>query len=803
MAENDKSLGGRIKFYWEWGFKILLFIFGAVSLFGYFDLTGKIMGAGMLFMLWLHFDPAGLALGNSKKWLNYVVIAIFYIFVLDTFTQVIQTTNTQSPEFQNGYVPIDNFLSKALGWAYHPIREYIISIHNGQVSLSGFSSAFGFLALISISLYVTFFMELEKDSLAYPIVSLLKRKEEFWSRIISNKLTIFSPLKFLLSLSCLIIFSHYFFNLVNQWMLVTIGNSTFIIAFFFAAKDIKNTGIKILDKIGSFDEELIYFVRKIFHDPKNFILGFSILLGFHYLSDINLFFIPYIIPSVDIDEYYLSLVDKSNHLSIPALFANESAPTIISWLVNFAVYAFSILGALFIFLVPVAFIFMGLAGKNVKDYLEKKRHRIILYVMLISMTIFILSPWISMRGLYQDESEHISGIYGVDLNTRMISEAGIPVMYLFAIILVLGAISIKFAETHWMQEYSITLIFLYSLAYIGLYVWYFYTSAAQYYFALLQYAFSSADILLLLLFSGLIAMETLFYIGGFVYMGYILSRYIITQKTKYIVTDHSMIVWTVALVGIPAFFLFRETADATIIASIVIASFFLFSYALYREFTGVEYKDDYILGVSQVIAVFQILAVAEIFERGFLGESLLLVVGGLLLLLLSLVSLRFFRIGLPIKSISLKDFIHILIFGVSFGILFYFIPDPFITKTSVSFGMLLFYIVLASIAEEVLFRGVVMSISEKAFSYRMAVFLQSLVFSLVHFIALKSILNYYTAEGFSGALLLLYIIIYAILLFSFGMFAAFIYHNKDRNILHPIIFHFTANLLPLLIYKAF
>ena len=800
---ENETFTGRIKFYLNWGFKIALFLFGVVSLFGYFDLTGKIIGAFMLFLLWLHFDPVGLALGNSKKWINYFIIAIFYIFVLDTFTQVIQTTNIQSPEFQNGYVPIDNFLSKTFGNGYQAIRQYIIGIHYGEISLSEFSSTFGFSALLLISLYITFSLELEKDSLAYPIVVLLRRKEEFWSRIISNKFTLYSPLKFLLTLFCLIIFSHYFFNLVNQWMLVTIGNSTFIIAFFLVAKDIKNTGITILDKIGNFDEELIYFVRKIFHDPKKFILGFSILLGFHYLSDVNLFFIPYTIPTVDIDEYYLRLVGEANHLPIASLFAKESAATVWHLIANFAVYIFSVFGAFSIFLIPVAFIFMGIAGKNVKDYLERKHNRILLYFMMISITVFILSPWISMRGLFQDASGNILGIYGVDLNTRTISEAGIQPVYLFALIILLAAISIKFAEKHWMQEYSITLIFLYSLTYLGLYIWHFFTSAAYYYSALIQFVFSPLNITLLVLFSALLIIEALFYLGGFVYLGYILSRYIITQKTRYIVTSNSMIIWTVALIGIPAFFLYRETPDATTIASIIIASFFLFSYALYKEFTGVEYKDDYILSVNQVIAAFQILVIAEIFERGFLGESLLLVIGGVLLLLLSLISLRFFKIYLPIKDINPKGFIHIIIFGMAFGILFYFIPDPFVAQSKADFGMVLFYLAMAAIAEEVLFRGIIMNISEKAFSYRMAVFLQSLVFALIHFVALSSIINYYILSGFTAMLLFFYILIYAILLFSFGMFAAFIYHNKNRNIIYPIIFHFTANLLPLVIFRFF
>ena len=37
--------------------------------------------------------------------------------------------------------------------------------------------------------------------------------------------------------------------------------------------------------MGNFDEGLIYFLRKVFNTRKYFLVGFSILLAFHYLTD--------------------------------------------------------------------------------------------------------------------------------------------------------------------------------------------------------------------------------------------------------------------------------------------------------------------------------------------------------------------------------------------------------------------------------------------------------------------------------------------------------------------------------------
>lgn len=805
MAEDEKkegTLGSGLKFWLDVGFKVLMLIFGIVSFFGYFDLTGKIMGTVMLFFLWLHFSPVDLMFGKSKKWLNYAVIIVFYIFVLDTFTQIIQTTDTAKGEFRYGFDVIDRLLLENAGSIYSPLRQLLADIHSSSISVSGFSSYFGFIAIIFIALYITFFLEWEKDSLAYPLTYFIKKDQRFWENVISRKKTAYLIPKFLLGILCLLLFSHYFFNLVNQWMLVTIGNSTFIIAFFFAVKDLKNTGIKLLDKIGGFDEELIYFIRKVFHDPRLFLTGFSILLAFHYLSDINLFFVPYLIPSVDIDPYYLSLVGQANHLPVISLLLNEANASLLEIAVNSAVYLFSVLGAFFIFFIPVAFIFMSISRKNVKDYLERRRHRILLYLIFVSMTVFILSPWISMRGLYQGTEGSILGIYGVDLNTQQISESGVHTAYVFLLIMLLLALCAVFSKTHWMQEYSITIITLYSLIYLGIYVWYFFTSAAFYYYNLILFAFSGKSIILFVLFAALLLMETLFYAGGFFYMGYRIARYIITQKTKYIITDNSMVIWTIILTAIPALLLFQETYNAVVLASIVIASLLAFNFALYKEFTGFERKDDYIFSVSLVIAVFQILVIAQLMGSAFLGESLLLMLGVILLLTLSLASLKFFSIELLAKKIEKKDFVYILVFGAAFGILFYFVPDPFIAKIGGDNGMLLVYLALAAIAEEVLFRGVVMNVSEKAFSLNRAIFLQSLVFTLVHFISLSAVLGYYTGIGFKGALLAFYLMVYAVLLYSFGMFVALLY-RREKNIMHPILFHFIVNLLPFIIYKLF
>jgi membrane protease YdiL (CAAX protease family) len=264
-------------------------------------------------------------------------------------------------------------------------------------------------------------------------------------------------------------------------------------------------------------------------------------------------------------------------------------------------------------------------------------------------------------------------------------------------------------------------------------------------------------------------MEILFYIGGFLYMGYRISRYIITQKTKYIVTDNSMILWTFLLLIIPVISLVKGTPDAISTAVIIVASFFLFSLALYKEFTGVEYKDDYILAITLIIMAFEAILILELFGLKFLS--------------------------------GFKEYLPLLILSGIFGLLFYFFPDPFLILTTMPLTYLFIYIPLAAITEELIFRGVLLNLSERAFTLGRALIIQSIVFMLVHFIGLSNIYLYYSSVGLTFSLTVLQIGIYALLLFLFGIFSGMLYLKHHRNIIIPIVLHMIVNLIPLIIFR--
>ncbi len=782
------------------GFKVALLLLGIINLFGPLGHVGDLMAVVTLFLLWIYFDPVKLMFGASRRWMSYAVVAIFYVFFIDVILQIFRALDTSSLEFKFLYRSTDTFLLNTAATLYTPVRQFIIDIITSNIDTSGISSSAGFILLLLFALYLTFFLDFEKESFTYPMIHFFKKDEKFWAELRQTKNNRYWPLKFFLAFFCLLIFSHYMFTLVTQWFIVTIGKSTFILAFLFAVKDIQNTKIKILDTMGSFDEKLIYYVRKVFYDPKYFLTGFSILLAFHYLSDINLFVLHYIFPLIPLDEYYVKFIATASRTPVVELLFAEQAGSIIDIAANTLVYIVSTAGAFFVFAIPTAFIFMTLTRKNVKDFFEKKRNWYLLYFMFISTAVFMLSPWMSIKALISQPGENL-GLYGVDLVTQPISSSGIPLRYLALGIVVMGIICFYFARAHWMQEYSITITFLLSLIYLGLYIWGFYISTLFYYLHLLTYSFATANILLLILFSILLILETLFYIGGFMYTGYIISREIITQKTKYIVTNNSMIIWTLVLLGLPMALLFGQTYESLRFTSVVLGCLFVFSYALYKEFTGVEYRDDYILSIAAAILVFHLLVVVEVFGGAFFDIESVLMFNAFGLLGSALALIKFFELRLNAFDISKREVATIIILGIIFGIFFYVVPDPFIGEFKSKTDIILIYILVTSLAEEFLFRGVIMTISEKAFSYQRALFLQSLVFMLIHFISIKSMISYYSLLGFPLWLLVLYLGIYGVLLFSFGFIAGLLYSANSKNIMRPVLFHLIVNIIPFVMLR--
>ncbi len=792
LLKRNKKTYEKAAFYAGWAFKISMLLFGIISLIGYFDLTGKILGAVLLFPLWLAFKPTKFLFGFDKKWLDHTILASFYVFVLDTFTRIIQTTKYNPVTLSK----IDFYLSALPEPAYRFIIDSSIWVYNSGPAISLFSANAGFVVLIILAVLISLTQKYDKGSMMYPLTGLFFRKEEFWDKFAGKGRHKYTFIKIIMSLAALLLFSHYFFNLVNQWFIVTIGNSTFIIAFFLSIKDLKNTGVKILDRMGGFDEELILVAKRVFHDQKYFILGFSVLLVFHFMSDATLFLVPYFIPSVNLDEYYVSVLNQGPHLSLKLLFDAEYISNPVEKVYYFITYIVSSLGLLFLFMLPIILLFLLVLRRHLREHLEKRHNRVFLYVICIASTVFLLAPWTEALPIIKDSAGNYVNVQGVDFITTRISDSGYSLIFVFTAMIVLSGIAVLFFGSRRLQEYAITLTFLYSLAFLGRYVWNFYISTAVYYFNLIKFSANSENFLLIVLFLALIIIETLFYLGGFIVFGYYVSRYLITQETKDIMSEKAIFTYTALFFLVPSILLYSETGHAITTTTIAIVSLLIFSFALYKEFKWQEHRDDYILGVSIVISIFQILFIMSFWAKNLSVISLLYIFmfsQPSIILAVSYAALLLFRIKLRFAPLEYGHLLKCAAFGVVFGSFFYLVTEPSMSQLGLPISLLFIYLALVAIAEEVLFRGILLKLAERAFSFEVAVLLQALVFASAHFVGIKAVFAHYSGIASAANTTALYAAVYFVMLYSFAVVSSFLYGRENKNITYPIVFHLVTN----------
>ncbi|MBS3159876.1 hypothetical protein J4436_03745 [Candidatus Woesearchaeota archaeon] len=191
-------------------FKLFLLCLGFLDFFnllpGSFNIIDKLLTAILLFCFWLRLSPTNFIIGTKNKKLDWLILFGFYILVIDTFL---------------------------------PFIEKDISIYSTLISY--ISLILGTSILIIIAFYFSKKNNIKELSVVYAVTNLIKKtnylKNNLWLRFFSIFIILFA-------------FSQYLFGLVNQWFMVSLDKSLFIVALIYAIKDLKSEKIKILNILG-------------------------------------------------------------------------------------------------------------------------------------------------------------------------------------------------------------------------------------------------------------------------------------------------------------------------------------------------------------------------------------------------------------------------------------------------------------------------------------------------------------------------------------------------------------------------
>ncbi|HLD11041.1 MAG TPA: hypothetical protein VJB89_03080, partial [Candidatus Nanoarchaeia archaeon] len=419
-------------------FKLFLLCLGFLDFFNLlpssFNIIDKSLTAILLFCFWLRLSPTNFIIGTKNKKLDWLILFGFYILVIDTFI---------------------------------PFIKRDISIYSTLISY--LSLILGISILIIISFYLSKKNNIKELSVVYSATNLINNylKNNPWLRSLSIFIILFA-------------FSQYLFGLVNQWFMVSLDKSLFIVAIIYAIKDLKSEKIKVLNILGSFDELVLSKITELFTTNKLY-LGISFLLIFHYLSDIGTFFIPYLF-GIEKDPYYFSRLGLENlHLSLIEHFQSESINILTT-----IIYILSGLGVLFLLIIPILFCCFIVFDVKIKDFIKGWKQYFLICFIALSIICFLFVPWINQKAIISS-----GGIIGVDFLTYKLSSVSFFNFETLFIILILIFVFLLLIRKF--KDILISSLFLGSLVFLGIFLWNYIYSIVNYYFNGILFFIESND----------------------------------------------------------------------------------------------------------------------------------------------------------------------------------------------------------------------------------------------------------------------------------------------------------------------
>ncbi len=760
------------------------------------DLFDKVLTTLILAAFWYALKPSKFIFGKRKKFLDISILVAFYVLVIDTFVTLVRVIELGDP-FMIKTNAVFSFLPNFI---YTPIKSLFLFVHNpvNATIISQFSIYIGFALLLGIALYSAFNMTYGKKSVMHSFARLFMRSEKSWKDFSDTK-GASRIIKFLISFIVLLAIYQYFFSLINQWFVVSLDKALLVLAILYAAKDFHSTKSKVFNKLGEFDEWLLKFITNTFTNEKKFFFGFGILLIFHFLSDLATFFLPYISGFMKIDPFYLNYLGDTAgalHQPIIALIAQESAASVFQTIITSLTYIFSTIGVLFLIILPIILLYTFITNVNMNNLLKQRFVEEGIVFFFFSSLLFLLAPWVKQKII------SVSGIQGVDFITTTISSS-LSINWLFFGFLGLLIVSLIFVLKLHYERPMLTLLFMGSLMYFGLYIWNYFASSTIYHFQAISFFFAEGQIIGAIIFVILFLLEFLFYVGGFVYLAYHIVSYLVSHVIVKLFNNAGVLFWNFFILILPIILMFQTTLNSLKVASVAILLLVIFAVALYKEHAKKERRDDYLLAVTIAIGSYQSVLIVNLLllRLSIISQEIFNFVQPIVIGLVALLVTRFFAQKYCRVWPSVKKIVFTLLLGLGFGVVFFALGEPLPFLFSSSFVVLLFFTLFVAFSEELLFRGIIYGLAQQAFSKKLALHLQALVFSIIHFTGLLFLFNHFTGNGAYVGPGVITMLLYFAGLYFFSLVAAKMVKCDARklNLIRPILFHWVVNLVAFLL----
>jgi len=425
------------------------------------DYIKKIISWTILAFLLYHVSITKILFGKRRKWIDIGLIGAFFLLILKNMVgfanaAFIETTN-------QGALVTD---------------LYAFIVQNNQIFEIYFFLA-GIILLSGIALYLAF----REDVKAPSFLNIV----HFHPSRSLNPLKILK--RFVITKITFLVFFIVIFNLVMEWLAIAVDALILVITLGFVIflvlkhrKKIKPS--KIMYDITETSEKFYERFIDLFHYKKTVLLGVSGMLVLHILTELGNYLIPYITGIHD--AIYFGNFNEG-HLPIfniiasetKSLFALQSAGlTLFSQISIFLGFLLGIIAILYLIILP-AYVWFHMF-KNRKLSLKQ-----IPKIMLNKVHVFLATTsilFMVIRPVFVFKSLNVSGLVGVDIQTKLLDLANIDLV--LGICFIAGIVAVLLTINY--RSLVKKLILTASFGFFAYYIYLFFKNTVIYYLATIK-----------------------------------------------------------------------------------------------------------------------------------------------------------------------------------------------------------------------------------------------------------------------------------------------------------------------------
>jgi membrane protease YdiL (CAAX protease family) len=633
------------------------------------------------------------------------------------------------------------------------IREYLIE----HKVLNEIIFTAGSVLTLMLAIYLGFTIT-HKEKSIIGTFRTPKENKHIWDKLLDSAIIYVIFLFFL----------YFIFAVVMEWFALALDSLLVIAAltYYFVVYYILHTNRTTLHStfktlvhsVVSAGDTIIERYLELFHRRETILFALSGLIVISPLIDIGNFIAPYLLNMKK--SFYLSALNPDTHRTLFDLIRLDlsASPSLMHTFANIFLYAQN---TIFIVLILSAPFLIWLRIFNKKDVSFGRAHLALFYS---GLAVYLLKPIYSIHAL---KNQPITGtdILTVPLgHTQTFVIAAVSLIWFIMIILITNRGYLKLKLEQLMTAVSI--------AFLGIYLYNFYLSTALYYIESIRYLIIENKYLLIFYLALYLVIITLFYISGFIlYLGELLvSEHISYQNFPEALKNLMTVAWIFAIIF--GYLILINVGDVLDLIILLLASTIL-SLSLSRY-----EKKIYSIVVLNIILI--ALFLASSFDIRKIDAGITELISRILLVLLSFYLAYFFKVQIQ-RKVSVARLIISSLLGVLFGVWFYVIKEPLPPIYSSSLLYIIVFSLLVAIGEEILFRVLFFGSLLTAFQFRTAIFIQGVVFGLLHFMHLK---------WFSYYLGTIFFIILVISLTMYGVLMGALANDNGRiNPWYPVSSH--------------